>query len=45
MFGVQRSNAFKQIVVNLTWTGTAVYGTDYTVTTSAARRCRRTGSS
>jgi len=33
---VTRTNSFKQIVVNLTWAGTATFGTDYTVTNVSA---------
>ena len=35
VFGVTRRTAYTPIVVNLTWTGTAVFGTDYTVTVSS----------
>ena len=37
VFGVSARPRSTQIVVNLTWSGTAIYGTDYTVTRSPAR--------
>ena len=40
-FSVTRSNAFKEIVVNLTWSGTATYDVDYTSPRPAGRSRRR----
>ena len=43
VFTVTRSaNTTSSVVVNLAWSGTAAYGTDYTVTASGGARSRRT---